>query len=89
MKSIFILFFVSFTLYSQNEIIVQPTDSDSLWHIINEAYHIDGVVVITGATEYGFIMRQGTEEFICNTNTMPRFWDKYKKRKAELKTKRI
>jgi hypothetical protein len=85
MKSIFIiLFFVSFTLYAQNEIIVQPTDADSLWHTINEVYRLEGVVVIRCVTEYGFILRQGTEEFICNTNTMPKeFWEKIRKRKIK------
>lgn len=84
MKYIFLILFVSSPLLAQNEIIVQPTDKDSLWQMINEVYTLDGVVVIKNVHDYGFILRQGTEEFICNTNTMPKgFIEKVKRRKQK------
>ena len=52
--------------------------------MINEVYTLDGVVVIKSVHDYGFILRQGTEEFICNTNTMPKgFIEKVKRRKQK------
>lgn len=86
MKTILlILFLFSSTLFAQNEIIIQKTDSDSLWQTVNEVYALEhSDIMIKNVNQYGFFMREGNEEWYCNANTMPKeFWAKIKKRKLK------
>lgn len=72
-----ILILFATAIYSQNEIIVQKTDNDSLWQTINNVYTLDeDVVIIKSVSEYGFVMRIGDSEYLCTTSTMPEYFFK-------------
>lgn len=72
-------------LYAQSEIIVQRSDADSLWQLINEVYTLEeNVIVITCVGPYGFVMRKRDKEYLCTTSTMPEeFWIKIRLRKRK------
>lgn len=84
MKYIFLIL-ITGTLFAQNETVVQKSDSDSLWQTINSVYELsEDVVVIRAISEYGFILRESDKEFICNSNTMPKyFYEALKQRKKK------
>jgi len=79
------LILFSFTLYAQGELIVQRTDSDSLFQDIEKQYTIEeNTIVLKLVNEINFIMRIGTQEYLCPAGNMPKsFFRKIEKRQKK------